>query len=1095
MKKKFINGLLMVALFVGFTSSMVSCKDYDDEKITNLEGVLADNVDALKKILAGQQADITNLQNQITNLKELQEACQTNCANFQTKIQQDLKLYLLLEDFGDSLRKNTYTKVQIDGFINEVKNKFSDYYTKAEIDNLFNTKLANYFTKDEVATKLSELSAAMLDSIRVATSKAAVDKTVSELLGEADSKISTALNSYITSYNLLNNIVDSTVIRDMITVEVNKINAELVKVYASIDEVRAKAEAAQSLAAADSIRIDGLDGLVSTLQTSVNNIETNLTTLQGTVATLQTELANVKGDVSTLQTKVVTIDGKVTTLEGYVATLQSQMTQTINDLTTTTTTANNAWAKAQANETAISNMNVVITGIQTNLNNLAQTVSSNYTELIGKYTDLGNLINENTQKISDLTQTVADHKAEAEQAHQQLTNLINGVSVNLQALSNTVSEIRGDVNTLQGDVTTLQTTVEQQGQKLTDLGNEVSTLSTNLSNLTTTVSELNEKVDDNFIVLMAALSALGEYLDKNITSIEINGTFNPMFGEMALPFDVRSNMLVAFRGLISDRKLYFPTRNQDYAALPDQWNKGVFTDEDLKMLGISSLSQVKGFVTIGENEEIVATQYYDENGDPQVKPGNAGTIYLTVNPTNRDFTGTEFTLINSTNNAVAAELSPLKKSNHVLTFGYTRAGVDAGAQSSNGFYETQVTVTAEDAKNMGLRLNLSEIKDLAANLKNWKQGISLTTLMNAVYDNINSVLDANAVKATWEAADNTFSTTSQYAIGIAGIKPLSFAFAKDIELDGIPGTDLAEDLLQNIINAVVKGLPEMDFINRLDIEKLELNELTDELEATITIHLGTRYIESTGPKTATFWFPYYEITGTNGEHVTITNTHPEVTVTVNGDNNDGYATIEVKLYMGDFIDRMGDYDSESYDNIKDQFNHLLDHANDFISQVTQMSFTTMGNDVFAQFQKFINELNTHFTRFTRPNRFFKPTIIVRNAEGMVNLSTLANYPTKVKGPIAIIPSNYNAEMLSPAFKKFVAVTDVKKNGNSAKAGNADCKRELDAVNNLPGFNQVIDGGFNPITFNGKAGYSYEFIYSAVDFSGKVVTKKFFLTVK
>ena len=42
MKRKFINGLLLLALFVGFTGSVVSCKDYDDEKLGNLDGRVAD---------------------------------------------------------------------------------------------------------------------------------------------------------------------------------------------------------------------------------------------------------------------------------------------------------------------------------------------------------------------------------------------------------------------------------------------------------------------------------------------------------------------------------------------------------------------------------------------------------------------------------------------------------------------------------------------------------------------------------------------------------------------------------------------------------------------------------------------------------------------------------------------------------------------------------------------------------------------------------------------------------------------------------------------------------------------------------------------
>ena len=37
MKKKFINGLLLVTMIVGATSSLVSCKDYDDEKNASLQ--------------------------------------------------------------------------------------------------------------------------------------------------------------------------------------------------------------------------------------------------------------------------------------------------------------------------------------------------------------------------------------------------------------------------------------------------------------------------------------------------------------------------------------------------------------------------------------------------------------------------------------------------------------------------------------------------------------------------------------------------------------------------------------------------------------------------------------------------------------------------------------------------------------------------------------------------------------------------------------------------------------------------------------------------------------------------------------------------
>ena len=940
MKKKFINGLLMVALFVGFTSSMVSCKDYDDEKITNLEGVLADNVDALKKALADQKTD---LETQINNVKNL---------------------YLTLE-------QNFLT------FKQEINQKLKDYYTKKQTDSL-----------DKI----------LLDEIINRTSKEAVAKTVAELLNEGNNVMTTALDAY------LNAFIDPYDKRIGDNEEnIKTLQSEVIKLNQALDEARALAQAAQDLAKADSIRIDGLDELVKGLQSDVQILRKDL------------------NDVATI--------------------------------------ANDALAKAQANEKWLTNL-------QKSYDDLSKLVNDNYTELKGliegnskKIEALEKAVEENKQKIADLEEVVKKNKEEADSIH--------------KVLADEIARVDGDLTTFKGEV-----------------------------------EKFKEAVNNRFLEIIQAILGIRQDMKKLITSIEINGTYNPMYGELALPFNIRSNMLVVFRDSISDRGLQFPSLASHFAALPDQWNSGNFTAEDMQMLGIDTFSKIKGYVTIGENEDIVANQYVDEQGEVQVKEGNAGTIYLTINPTDRDFSGTDFTLVNSLNEKVPAVLSPLKKSNHLLTFGYTRAGVDENETSANGFYETQVTVDTASAKKMALRLELDQLKDVVATFKNYKDGINLTTVMNGIYSNISNLLDASALKATWENSGTLCSTVSQYALGVAGVKPLSFGFAKDIHLSGIPGTQQAEDLLSNIIDVVVAGLPEMDFINRFSIDHLELGELDYNqeeayLNATIIVHLGERYIESTGPKTATFWFPTYTITGTDGEIFQITNTHPEVTVTVNNAEDtdgdgvpDGEATITLHWNIYDFITSMGRYDTENYENIRDQFNQLLDQVNSFVGSITNLNFATMGNNVLAQFQEFIDRINNQFSRFTEPNRFFRPTIVVVNNGKMVHLSTLSNYPTKVEGTsLAIIPSNFNAEMLSPAFKKFVAVTDVKKDGKSAKGGDATCKSVLDAANKTLGFKEVIDGGFNPISFTGKTGYSYEFIYSAVDFSGKIVTKKFYMTVK
>lgn len=117
MKKKFINGLLMVSMLVGATSSMISCKDYDDEKIIDLQGMLADKDAELREII---DAKVRDLQGQIDSLSLLQRQCKENC---QAKF-------------------------------DDVYAKFGNYYTKTEIDTKYGDLMTfiqtNYLTENEI---------------------------------------------------------------------------------------------------------------------------------------------------------------------------------------------------------------------------------------------------------------------------------------------------------------------------------------------------------------------------------------------------------------------------------------------------------------------------------------------------------------------------------------------------------------------------------------------------------------------------------------------------------------------------------------------------------------------------------------------------------------------------------------------------------------------------------------------------------------------------------------------------------------------------------------------------------------------------------
>ena len=122
------------------------------------------------------------------------------------------------------------------------------------------------------------------------------------------------------------------------------------------------------------------------------------------------------------------------------------------------------------------------------------------------------------------------------------------------------------------------------------------------------------------------------------------------------------------------------------------------------------------------------------------------------------------------------------------------------------------------------------------------------------------------------------------------------------------------------------------------------------------------------------------------------------------------------------------------------------------------------------------------------------------------MSMSAAIPTEFKfgtgNAIELIPTSYTAEILAPAFQKFVAVTNVIAPDFSASAqgGDATCLALAQYVNKEGNYmNTVIPGKQTGIVFapdpSHKEGYIYEITYAAVDYNGYNVAKKFYVRVK
>jgi hypothetical protein len=144
-----------------------------------------------------------------------------------------------------------------------------------------------------------------------------------------------------------------------------------------------------------------------------------------------------------------------------------------------------------------------------------------------------------------------------------------------------------------------------------------------------------------------------------------------------------------------------------------------------------------------------------------------------------------------------------------------------------------------------------------------------------------------------------------------------------------------------------------------------------------------------------------------------------------------------------------------------------------------------------------NEIIGYIDRFEKKilsyasyvNQALQPVLLYKSVNGLNRVSTIQKGASKMTGTVALVPTSFNAELLSPAFKKYVVCTGAwDANGNfdaaAAKAANADSANE--------NFAKVIDGQERLVTFTGKAGYKYRIVYQALDYHGMIASNRYYV---
>lgn len=452
------------------------------------------------------------------------------------------------------------------------------------------------------------------------------------------------------------------------------------------------------------------------------------------------------------------------------------------------------------------------------------------------------------------------------------------------------------------------------------------------------------------------------------------------------------------------------------------------------------------------------------------KGGNAGYLYVSLNPTEIDPSLVKVELVNSQGEpAKGFKLGDIDNTDKVLTFGTKAATV-----SANGFY--QVPVIASDPQNDGVEFDKGALAAAAKNalneLRNPKSNdLDLSLIASALYKNI-PVLTAYGVKAEYylynpdtknlELKKTVKHAVSDYDIAAFAVKPVSFNFLKD--------------------NAT------LDKLSGWAVENFQLPSLSSKLDKVIdALNVEISYDKADEFYTYSVITPNGLFCQQDGNDVVI---YGQGTDLNNGQLIDGElyriknATVEKKFVStggsaAEFVFVIKTKDSTIAD--------LLASANEQIAKKLQPVKNVLSN-VNSKWENVIAKVNPLLKKVSSKigsaNKLLQPTILYVDQNGNPNtLSTIGGrLGTRFVGTGATIlyATSWTAELLAPAYKKSISVLE---------------KGATVTLTNGKSAAEPFDGSVNKVIFNAEKAGDYTIVYKAIDYSGIEVEKTFHVVVK
>ena len=367
-------------------------------------------------------------------------------------------------------------------------------------------------------------------------------------------------------------------------------------------------------------------------------------------------------------------------------------------------------------------------------------------------------------------------------------------------------------------------------------------------------------------------------------------------------------------------------------------------------------------------------------------------------------------------------------------------------------------------------------KNVLAKLQDPKStSLKLSGLASALYSNLNNQLTAYGVQTSWKQKDQNGNevekvVTSEIKLAAFAVKPLSFDFlANNSKLDNL---SLDRFMLPTNLSEKLKGTSGLDFNNIIDPSTGKTIEV-----ATVVAVPGVKIVAngtdldiiqiSDGKKLNTIKNAYI---------VSWEKASKDISIEVNGEagSASGSTTLDTYIYQI---------------KVKD------DTMKDLIADLNKNLSTTLGpvktaldwaNTLAGKYDQNVAKVNNLIKKvegvITNVNKYLQPAIMFKADNGSWNfVSTGSHFATSFVGVGAtpLVATSYTAELLAPAYKKQLYVkeagAEILVNGKATKS--------------------AFNGQIQKVVFNASKAGNYTIVYKAIDYSGKVVEKNFYVTVK